>query len=247
MRVQELINYGIKELRKNEIEDEIIKSKILLSYILGIDKNKLIIYGQKYVENEIKERYIQGINKIVNGMPLQYITNKQEFMGLDFYVNENVLIPQPDTEILVEETIKIAKDKMKILDLCTGSGAIAISIGKYLQNISKKEISTKVHATDISERALNIAKKNAKLNNVKVEFFLSDMFNALEKKYYDIIVSNPPYIEKNTIESLPKDVQNQPKLALDGGKDGLEFYRIIAKKGKEYLKPKRISFAGNRI
>ena len=152
-------------------------------------------------------------------------------MGLNFYVNENVLIPQPDTEILVEETIEKIKNLMsnniKILDLCTGSGAIAISIAKLMSNIT---------ATDISEKALKIAKTNAQNNNVqnKIKFINSNMFQNINEKF-DVILSNPPYIETNTIKTLSKEVQNEPKLALDGGQDGLEFYRIIAKNAHKHL------------
>ena len=153
-------------------------------------------------------------------------------MKLDFYVDENVLVPRPDTEILVEEVINIAKQinksKINILDLCTGSGAIAVSIGAYIKN-------AKITAADISSKALNVAKENAKKNNVQIELIKSDMFENVTGKY-DIIVSNPPYIETKTIRSLDKDVQNEPIIALDGGDDGLDFYRIIAYNADKFLK-----------
>ena len=158
-------------------------------------------------------------------------------MGLDFFVDENVLIPQPDTEILVEEVLRSIskiKDKktIKVLDMCTGSGAIAIYVKKYAENIGKK---IEVYAIDISEKALEIAKKNAVENNVKINFILSDMFSKIKEKEFDIIVSNPPYIESETILNLSKEVQNEPHIALDGGKDGLKFYRMIAENGYTYL------------
>ena len=153
-------------------------------------------------------------------------------MKLNFYVNDNVLIPQPDTEILVEEVIKICKTKykeepIKVLDLCTGSGAIAISIKKYVDNVE-------ITATDISNNALKVAIKNANLNNVEIKFIESNMFEKINDKY-DIIVSNPPYIEKEIIKTLSKDVQYEPTLALDGGTDGLSFYRDISKNAYKYL------------
>lgn len=140
-------------------------------------------------------------------------------MALDFYVDENVLIPQPDTEVLVEEGIKIIKEQnMEVLDLCTGSGAIAISIAHYCQNST-------VTATDISQEALEVARKNVNLNNVNIEFIESNLFDKLTERSFDIILSNPPYIETDIIKTLEKDVQAEPHLALDGGKDGLEFYK----------------------
>ena len=150
-------------------------------------------------------------------------------MKLKFYVDENVLIPQPDTEILVEHVLELIKDKkLTILDLCTGSGAIAISISKYSKDV-------KVYGVDISEKALNIAKKNNRNNNTKVEFILSDMFKNLENKKFDIIVSNPPYIKTDEIKTLSEEVKNEPHLALDGGEDGLYFYRIIINEVYKYL------------
>ena len=152
-------------------------------------------------------------------------------MKMSFFVNNDVLIPQPDTEILVEETIKIAKKIKKpiILDLCTGSGAIAVSLKKYLQD-------SIIYASDISSKALEVAKINAKNNNVEVNFFESDLFENLPNIKFDIIVSNPPYIKKDVIKTLDKEVQNEPRLALDGGIDGLDFYRKIVNDGYHYLK-----------
>lgn len=150
-------------------------------------------------------------------------------MGLNFYVNENVLIPQPDTEILVEEVLQLLKQNVskKILDICTGSGAIAISIAKMQENST-------VTASDISEEAINIARKNSVDNNTDIEFVVSNMFEKINGKF-DIIVSNPPYIEEKVISTLPKEVQKEPYIALFGGEDGLKFYRIIAKEGKKFL------------
>lgn len=164
---------------------------------------------------------------------MQYITNQQEFMKLNFYVDENVLVPRPDTEILVEEVIKIVKKQKKeqILDLCTGSGAIGISIAKYVA-------SSNVVLADISKEALQVAKKNAKQNGVEKQITLiqSNLFEKIQTTF-DIIVSNPPYIRSKVIKTLQKEVQQQPQIALDGGEDGLFFYRDIIKKAKQYLNP----------
>lgn len=161
---------------------------------------------------------------------MQYITNYQEFMGMKFFVNENVLVPRSDTETLVEEVIKLAKEENKkdIIELCTGSGIIAISLKKYLEEAN-------VIATDISTKALEIAKRNTKqlLEEDKIKFIQSDMFEKITGKY-DIIISNPPYIKTEVIKEY--SLEFEPIFALDGGQDGLEFYKIIIKEGYKYLK-----------
>jgi len=229
MNIKSLLNFGIKFLKDSNIEEANLKTKILLAYILNVSKEYLIIHDEDEVLEELEISFKEKLNELKNGKPIQYITCKQEFMGLNFYVNENVLIPQPDTEVLVEEVIEKVKQNVSknILDLCTGSGAIAVSIAKNMPNV-------KVVASDISEKALEIAKKNAKRNNVNVKFILSDMFENINEKF-DFIVSNPPYIENEVISELPKEVQCEPYIALAGGKDGLDFYKIIADKAKEHL------------
>ncbi|MBO5348643.1 MAG: peptide chain release factor N(5)-glutamine methyltransferase [Clostridia bacterium] len=175
----------------------------------------------------IKKHY----KKYLSGTPLQYITNKQEFMKLNFYVDENVLIPQPDTEILVEEIINLYKNKKcKILDLCTGSGAIAIALAKYVED-------AQIVASDISMKALQIAKLNAEKNllHKKIKFIESDMFEKIDDTDFDIIVSNPPYIKTDVINTLDASVKKEPNIALDGGQDGLKFYKIIINKAHQYL------------
>lgn len=231
MKVEELLKYGKIELEKNKIEDASIIAKILIQHVLKIDKNKIIIEKEKKVEKIKEEEYKKYIKEIIQGKPVQYIINNQEFMKLNFFVNENVLIPQPDTEILVEKVLEIVKENMenKILDICTGSGAIGISLAYYLNK-------AKLTLADISSIALEISKINAKRNNVeeKIKFIKSDMFEKIEEKY-NIIVSNPPYIKTNIIPTLDKQVQNEPYIALDGGKDGLKFYRILINEAPKYL------------
>lgn len=229
MNIKSLLNFGIKFLKDSNIEEANLKAKILLAYILNVSKEYLIIHDEDEVLEELEISFKEKLNQLKNGKPIQYITCKQEFMGLNFYVNENVLIPQPDTEVLVEEVIKKTKQNVSqsILDLCTGSGAIAVSIAKNMPHIE-------VVASDISEKALEVATKNAKRNNVNVRLILSDMFENIVEKF-DFIVSNPPYIENKVISDLPKEVQCEPYIALAGGEDGLDFYRIIANKSKEHL------------
>jgi release factor glutamine methyltransferase len=206
-----------------------------------MNKFELVIHHDMEVSEEQINEFEIGLEKIKNNTPIQYITNHQEFMKLDFYVDENVLIPQPDTEILVEEVIKhVSKNAekysnsspIKILDLCTGSGAIAISLAKYIEN-------AEITATDISTKAIQIAKLNAEKNLVhtKIKFIESDMFKNINENQFDIIVSNPPYIETEVINILDKEVQKEPHLALDGGADGLKFYRLIIKNAKNHLSP----------
>lgn len=233
MKIKELINYGKNKLIENKIEDENIKTKVLLKYILNVDDSYLIIHNDENQDKEIETKFINCINELIEGKPLQYITHHQEFMNLDFYVDENVLIPQPDTEVLVLQTINIIKQyenrNIKVLDLCTGSGAIAISTAKAFENQA-----VQVYASDISDKALEVAKKNSKKNDVHINFINSNMFENIDEKF-DIIVSNPPYIETETIKKLSKDVQKEPHIALDGGFDGLEFYKIIASEYEKYL------------
>lgn len=231
MNIEEILKKEINNLKQNNIENSTLKAKILLENILNVKKEYLLIHSEEEVKQEDKIKYENCIKELIKGKPLQYITNNQEFMGLNFYVDENVLIPQPDTEILVEKAIEIAEttQKNKILDMCTGSGCIAISLAKKINN-------AQITAVDISNSALKVANKNAINNNVenKIKFVNSDMFNNIEEKF-DIIVLNPPYIETETINKLEIEVQNEPHLALDGGIDGLKFYKIIANNAFEYL------------
>lgn len=232
MTIKETLKKAICLLNTKAIEEPILKSKILLSNCLNKPKEFLFIHENDELSLEIEKEFFKKIDKLCNNVPLQYITNQQEFMGLNFYVNENVLIPRSDTEVLVEAVINnIYKEKsIKILDMCTGSGIVAVALAK---NCPKVEIT----AIDKSSDALEVAIKNAKLNDVqdKIKFIKSDMFESINEKY-DIIVSNPPYIETEIIKTLSKDVQNEPKMALDGGRDGLDFYKIIAKNVNGFLK-----------
>lgn len=230
MKIVEVLQNAIQELNSNNISDPIMKSRILLSNILNTTKEYLVINSEEEISIETTNKFNEGINKLIKGYPLQYVTNHQEFMKLDFYVDENVLIPRADTEILVEEVISnCEKNKeYKVLDLCTGSGAIGISIARYIPN-------SYITCTDVSNKALEIARKNAKANNIyNIEFIESDMFKNIKGKF-DIIVSNPPYIVKDVITTLDKEVQNEPYIALDGGIDGLDFYKIIACEAHRYL------------
>ncbi|MEI3392665.1 MAG: peptide chain release factor N(5)-glutamine methyltransferase [Clostridia bacterium] len=232
MTIKELLNQAVIMLKNENIDAPKNKARMLLQATLKKSREYLMIYDNKEVENIDRDRYIKNVKRLILGEPLQYITGIQEFMKLNFLVTKDVLIPRPDTEILVEEVIRKAENISNpvILDLCTGSGAIAVSLAKYIKNVH-------ICAVDISSKALEIAKKNAELNGVKnnIEFIESNLFDKIKERKFDIIVSNPPYIETETIKTLSKDVQSEPKIALDGGKDGLDFYRKIADSGSKYL------------
>ena len=239
MNINDLLIYGRKYLLETNIENKPLKIRLLLEHILQMNKYELVINHTKEIDEYKIRNFEIGLEKIKNNIPIQYIINNQEFMKMNFYVDENVLIPQPDTEILVEAVINYCKNitntipnkNIKILDLCTGSGAIAISIAKYVEN-------TEIIATDVSTKAIQIAKLNAEKNLVhtKIKFIESDMFSNINDENFDIIVSNPPYIETDIISTLNVEVQKEPLLALNGGPDGLNFYRLIINNGGKYLK-----------
>ncbi len=233
MTIKEAIKKGTINLKIKGIEEPNLKARLLMQYVLNKSRQYILVYDNKQLTQAQEFQYFRNIEKLIKKFPLQHITHQQEFMKMTFYVDENVLIPRPDTEILVEEVIQIAKkiNAKKILDMCTGSGAIAVSLAKYIPD-------SRITAVDISSKALNIAKKNAKSNQVEnqITFVESNLFENLPKEKYDIIVSNPPYIKNEEIKTLDKEVQKEPKLALDGGIDGLDFYRAIIKQDYEYLK-----------
>ena len=234
MKIQEILSSGIKTLNEYKREDASLEARILLADILDISKDDLIIYYDREIKDEDIKKFQNGIEKISKGYPVQYLTHKKEFMKMEFFVNEDVLVPRSDTEILVEEAISLIKEQNKkdILELCTGSGIIAISLAKYLENIN-------ITATDISDKALDIARKNESrlLENKAINFIQSDMFENINNKF-DIIVSNPPYIKSEVIKDY--NLKYEPKLALDGGEDGLKFYNIIINEGYNYLKDRGI-------
>ena len=233
MNINEILKKGIEVLRDNNIEDCTLKARMILSHIINQPKEYIMIHSDEEI-NEIDEKeFWNKIERLKKNEPIQYILNYQEFMGFNFFVDSNVLIPQPDTEILVEETLLISKkinNKLNILDLCTGSGAIAVALSNLLKDV-------KVYASDISKEALEIAKRNAEKNNATINFIESDLFEKFANiEKFDIITSNPPYIKTDVINELAEEVKHEPIIALDGGQDGLYFYKKIIKQAKKYLK-----------
>ena len=235
MTISELIKKGMIELKNENIEEPKLKARLLMQYVLNQTRQYVIVNDMEQLEENKEKQYLKEIKMLKKGIPIEHITHQKEFMKLNFFVDKNVLIPRQDTEILVEEVIKIAQktNAKKILDLCTGSGAIAVSLAKYLPQ-------SEITAIDISNDALKIAKKNAVSNNVEnqITFISSDMFTNLNEEKFDIIVSNPPYIKTNVIDNLDIQVKNEPHIALDGGKDGLYFYKKIINESYQYLKYK---------
>lgn len=229
---KELLSYGRKELRENQIDNGEYDAWLLLEYVCGINRTWYFIHEDDTVSEEQINIYIEMIRKRKNHVPLQQLTHEAYFYGMKFYVNENVLIPRQDTEVLVEEVLKEAekKENLQIMDMCTGSGCILLSL---LANLK--------HAlgigADLSEKALEVAKRNGQELGIEASWINSNLFDRVLGEY-DIIVSNPPYIETAVIDGLMDEVKNhEPRMALDGDEDGLFFYRRISEEAGEYLKP----------
>ena len=235
MQIKEAMRKGMIKLKTNDVKEPNLKARLLMQYILNRPREYILVHDDKQLTLRQNVDYFKLIKKLIEGVPLQHITHQQEFMKLMFYVDENVLIPRSDTEILVEEVIKLAKsiNAKKILDLCTGSGAIAVSLAKYIEG-------SQITATDISRKALSIAKLNATNNDVedRITFVSSDLFQNISEEKYDIIVSNPPYIKRKVIKTLDEEVKREPIIALDGGNDGLDFYKKIIGNAYQHLKYK---------
>lgn len=226
MVIKEAIGVGRLILEKNGVEKR--EARLLLAHVLGVKHEELLLRDLQSIEEGKLQSFFELIEKRANGEPYAYLVGYQEFMKLKFRVNQNVLIPRADTECLVQKVLEIMPDR--ILDVCTGSGCIAVSLAKYLK-------SAKVMAVDISKEAIEVAIENAVLNQVEVEFRVSDLFENVEGEF-EAIVSNPPYIPSRVIEELQPEVQKEPLLALDGGEDGFVFYRKIAQEAKRFLKPR---------
>lgn len=247
--LKELIEIGTQQLKNAGVSDAEIDAKELYCYMQGIDRVGLMLRWQEVLQDNQCEAYFKLIEERASRVPLQHITGRQEFMGLPFAVSENVLIPRQDTETMVEDALELIsrgtlrgseyveglKKNCDILDLCCGSGAIGISLARNCQGAH-------VTCSDISEEALKVASSNAKLNECKsVKFVQSDMFDGLKsrigKKKYNLIISNPPYIKTAVINGLEPEVRDhEPMMALDGGADGLDFYKRIAAEADGYLK-----------
>ena len=229
MTFLEALRYGEETLALKGISDAKCDAWLLLEKVCGIDRNYYYLHMNDELTEKQQEKYEALLLKRMAHIPLQYITGEQEFMGLRFMVSPHVLIPRQDTEILVLEALKIINPGMDVLDLCTGSGCIIISIAK--------QIPIRAVASDISRLALLTAEENRKLHDVSVRFIESDLFEKIEGRF-DVIVSNPPYIPEKEIKGLMPEVKDyEPLEALNGKDDGLWFYKKIIEEGLNYLKP----------
>ena len=227
MIMHDMLSKGTDTLQQAGITECRLDAWYLLSYCMGITKSQYYMRMNDDVDSHEVCKYEKLINRRAGRVPLQYITGSQEFMGLDFKVNEEVLIPRQDTEVLVSLALQYADGK-RVLDMCTGSGCIAVSIAKLADNAS-------VTAVDISKEALCLAKENAKNNGVDIAFIESDLWEGV-KEVYDIIVSNPPYITDDEMLTLmPEVLGHEPELALRGGKKGLDYYCRIISEAPDYL------------
>ena len=246
MKYKELYLWGKEQLLQENIPDSEWDARLLLEHICHTNRNTLLVYGDRQVSEDEEQEYRNSIQKRKQHIPLQHITGVQEFMGLEFQVNEHVLIPRQDTETLVEEVMRYRQDGDRILDMCTGSGCILLSLLHYSNHCTGVGV-------DISPPALQVARENGKRmaeisrpiqweENTAV-FMESDLFSQVPKEKFDIIVSNPPYIASAVIPTLMEEVKiYEPISALDGKEDGLFFYRKIVTESREYLKKEGMLF-----
>ena len=228
MNYRKLYETGKDRLDKAGIQEAALDARLLLEEVCRTDRNTLLVHGDRAVTEEEETQFRIFIERRSTHEPLQQITGWQEFMGLRFSVTEDVLVPRQDTETLVEEVMRYLRDGMEILDVCTGSGCILLSLLRYSNGCRGV-------GCDISEKALAVAGQNAKELGISAQFIQSDLFESIEGRF-EYIVSNPPYIRKDMIPTLMEEVRDhEPLIALDGGEDGLDFYRKITREATEHL------------
>lgn len=235
MTYQNILNKAVKQLEEAGITEAALDARLLLMYVFDCDYQFLLLHGNEEAEESLVKKYFALVAERTKRIPLQHLTHCQNFMGFDFYVDEHVLIPRQDTECLVEEAMLVTEDGMRVLDMCTGSGCILISLACYKNEIEGVGI-------DLSAEALAVARKNAGTlfagHSGQLTFIKGDLFDALsESELFDVIVSNPPYIRSDVIETLETEVkEHDPHMALDGGVSGLDFYEQITAKAPDYLR-----------
>ena len=245
MEIKDLIRMGIKKLDRRKYSNPPLECVLLLAYLLDVDKTYIYIHNNEEVPSSVEDKYFSLIDERRKGYPIQYILKEKEFMGISFYIEEGVLIPRPDTEVLVQYVLDYIDEKykegdIKIVELGTGSGCISLSIAYYNKNVF-------VYSVDIDKKANAVAEENSrrlKLSD-RVKILEGDLFQGIKnmglKNSVDIIVSNPPYIPEDEIFGLQDEIKKyEPLWALDGGEDGLNYYRRIIPQSKEYLKNRGI-------
>jgi len=245
LEIKDLIRMGIKKLDRRKYSNPPLECVLLLAYLLDVDKTYIYIHNNEEVPSSVEDKYFSLIDERRKGYPIQYILKEKEFMGISFYIEEGVLIPRPDTEILVQYVLDYIDEKykegdIKIVELGTGSGCISLSIAYYKKNVF-------VYSVDIDKKANAVAEENSKRLKLpgRVKILEGDLFQGIKnmglKNSVDIIVSNPPYIPEDEIFGLQDEIKKyEPLWALDGGEDGLDYYRRIIPQSKEYLKNRGI-------
>lgn len=231
MTYREACEEARKLLSRHEVPDADLDAFLLLEYASNglMNRARYFAFRDEEMGEELYLRYQQLVRRRAERVPLQHITGRQDFFGFPFRVNEHALIPRQDTEVLVEECMKKLLPGMKVLDLCTGSGCIIVSLKKLCPSIEAS-------AGDLSPEALRLAAENALENGVEVFLYQGDLFDGADGSY-DLIVSNPPYIPSEVIDGLMEEVRShEPRMALDGGQDGLDFYRRIIEEAGEHLR-----------
>lgn len=231
--ISQQLRKATEQLKKSGIENARLDAEVLLAYVLNKRRLALYVQSEKVLNEKELKRYHNLLKRRLERVPVAYLTGHKEFMGLNFAVTPDVLIPRPDTEILAQgviEHLQSYKRALKLADLGTGSGAICISILKFVENVEAS-------AVDISKNALEIAEFNAEKFNVedKITFYEGNLFEPLKGQIFDVIVSNPPYISAKDFANLQLEVRDEPRIALDGGKDGLKFYRRIVADAPKFL------------
>ncbi len=233
MTYRECYEQGCRTLQAAGIEEAALDARLLLEAVCGTDRNDLLVHGEQPVAPEAEEKYLNWIRQRAEHIPLQQLTGEQGFMGLTFNVNEHVLIPRQDTEILVEEVLKELHDGMRVLDMCTGSGCILLSLLHYSNDCEGLGVDLSAEALEVAER--NVLKVLTPEKAEHAHFLQSDLFEKVEGKF-EIIVSNPPYIASAEVEKLMPEVRDhEPRMALDGTEDGLYFYRRIIEEAGKHL------------
>ncbi|MDE0109504.1 MAG: peptide chain release factor N(5)-glutamine methyltransferase [Bryobacterales bacterium] len=230
MGIATTLRRAAQRLRARQVHAPDLTARVLLADLLDRDQAWLVAHSNEEIDHSLRERYEEAVRRRCEGVPMQYIRELQEFYGFDFHVNPDVLIPRPETEHVVEAALQRIRRGDLVLDVGTGSGAIAVSLAKHAPGAT-------VLASDISPAATRIAKSNAARLNASVQFFLGDVTGAIGASQVDVLVSNPPYVPLRDAPGLQAELRHEPPVALFGGEDGLGVIRRLASDARRVLKP----------